>query len=507
MRRILLLYMALVLIIAGCNKKNKPVDNTVSPVSSISSTASNASEAVSTDHNIVTTAPFTVIEDETVRKLRDMVLADAPLYELFEYINNHIKDTKPDEADKLYLIAENLQNAWLEYYRSSFDFNSQKDPEKAKNISDELKKNGFHLITIDNTVLPIINYEFFLKNKNYLSDWYSDYISIVWNEVRQPSTYMGNRNIPVSELETRLTGASDYIGKYPDSIRINDVFSLYEDYIFLYLYGCDNEQVFDPDTNKISMERYNSYKEFTEKYTDSDAVNIVIGYINLIEKGEYYLTEDIMNYLESVFSNLNKKKNSLNDIGRQVMTERLCRLLPEKTGFEWNCSGFADYKHNAVLESIAIEDGNPVYTVSGTVENYSYNGVSDENLMIYIKYKIENNILTQVKNAPLMMDSEFINIEIIRYPFVVGHKWIQYPIDEDHYTHCFETEIISVSQDSTGTYYEIEYRDVSNGKKEMRLIQTGKGTVGFTRLCDDGENEPYYIGYTIIDEETGYVSR
>ena len=132
--------------------------------------------------------------------------------------------------------------------------------------------------------------------------------------------------------------------------------------------------------------------------------------------------------------------------------------------------------------------------------------IPKEHLLIYLQYRIESNILKQSKEAPLMMDSDFDNIELIRYPFVVGHKWNQSPIDGNGKLYSIETEIISATKEGEESVYEVEYRDMSNGKVESRLIQVGKGTIGFTKLYDDNENDSFLIGYTIYEEQSGYVN-
>ena len=58
----------------------------------------------------------------------------------------------------------------------------------------------------------------------------------------------------------------------------------------------------------------------------------------------------------------------------------------------------------------------------------------------------------------------------------------QYPVDDKGNKYSIETEIINIYESDDGTIYEVEYRDMSNGKVENRLIQSGKGTIGFTKF-------------------------
>jgi hypothetical protein len=501
MRRFFIVLIAIGLLVTGCKKKDNPAsqsDPGVTPAITSSVTGIANSPVQELD-----TAPSIEIKEEIIRKMRDMVLSDKTPYELIEFIQNSINGTQADEADKLFLILETVQKAWLGYFQGSMDFSPE-------NTDDEFlawfNNNGFKLITIDSDRVPAISYDVYWNNRNSLSEWYAHYIEIIRSESNEPSVWNGKLNIPVEELENRILKTSDYMEKYPETIKTNEVMNYYEDYLFAYLYGYDPDPVCDVNEGLISRKHYERYKEFVKNHAGSTVSGILSEYIGLIEKGNFSLTDEIMFFLEDVFSGLNEQKSAdASNIGVQIMAERMVKLLPGKTGFFWRCFGFAEYGHNAVLSSIRLVDGNPVYIVTGEVDDLSGGETQGDDFSIYLQYTIENNILVQSKDAPLMMDSDFNGIELIRYPFITGHKWIQYPVDDKGNKYSIETEIINIYESDDGTIYEVEYRDMSNGKVENRLIQSGKGTIGFTKIYDDNENEPFYIGYTIYEEQTGYL--
>ena len=507
MKRFLIILLAIGLVLTGCKKNNKPASNTEPSVSSTNKASESTSDITNEPTQDITSAPVIEINEKVASEMRYMVLSDSTPQRLIEFVQNNINDVSPDEADKLLLILESVQSAWLGYYKGSVNFNSKDISGMGTELLTEIEKNGFKLITIDNVKVPAINYDIYLNSGSFLSDWFTQYIEIANIESNMPAVCNGKLNISYEELENRILIASKYINKFPESIRINEVIKCYEDYIFSYLYGYEPEPVYDINTGEASKKLIERYKEFVKKNGDTTVAECVSEYISLIEKGNYFLTKEIMSFLEETFSKLDDKKIYIeNDIGRQIMAERMEKLLPERTGFFWRCFGFAEYGHDAILSSIRIEDGNPVYVVTGKVDDASDGQVPEEHLLIYLQYRIESNVLKQNKEAPLMMDSDFDDMELIRYPFVVGHKWNQSPIDGKGKLYSIETEIISISNENGDTVYEVEYRDMSNGNVENRLIQVGKGTIGFTKLYDDNENEPFFIGYTIYEEQSGYVN-
>lgn len=505
MKRFLILLLAIGLLVTGCKKNDKPAPSIESHASTTNKTSTSVTDIKPIQE--ISVAPTIEIKEEAIKTMRDMVFKDIAFERLIEFVQNSVEGAEQDKADKLFLILESIQSAWLGYYKSSMDFDFKDISDTENNLLKEIKKNGLRLITINGSKIPAIDYGVYWDNRRFLSDWFTQYIEIARAESNEPAVWNGKLNISYEELENRILLASDYLEKYPLSIRINEVIRHYEDYIFTYFYGYEPDSTYDISTNRVSKDSYERYKKFASKNTGTTAAKLVIEYINLIEKGKLRLTTEIMSFLEGTFSTLNDQRIFAgNDIGKKIVTERVEKLLPEKTGFAWKCFGFAEYCHDCVLSSIQTEEDNPVYVVTGKVDDLSGGMNSEENLSIYLQYRIENNVLTQSKDAPLMMDSDFNNIELIRYPFVVGHKWIQYPVDDKGNTYSIETEIISISQEDGDTVYEVEYREMPDGKNENRLIQTGKSTIAFTKLYDDHENEPFLIGYTIYEEQTGYLN-
>ncbi len=514
MERVAAIILVMALILTGCVKKNSSTVNgsgtTGEPTESAPNTTDLPSGSTGPGEKI--SAPVTEVGDESVQKMAELVFADASPCEMLQYVNSKMEiDSEEEmismqESDSLLLIFESIQKAWCDYYRSIL-INNSLSAEMRTQWLEKLKEDGFKTHMTGGIELPVPDYGVYRKWEDRLSAWFRDYLYLAQLETDSPAVVNERLVITPDELEERILIASEYLEKYPQSVRVNEIIGFYDMYLYAYLYGYDPDTVINPGTGSISMDFYNRYREFVAKNPSSKAAELISEYIEVIEKSSFALTEDIMSFQENTFSNLSDSMIVVRkDIGRQILMERVGKLLPEKTGFVWRCSGFAEYGHTASLTDIHTEDGNPVYTVTGKVDDLSDRQAPLDDFSIQLQYRIEKNVLYQHKEAPYMMDSDFNDLEIIRYPFIVGHRWQQHLEDNEMDSYTVETEIIGVYRENGVDVYEVEYRNLSGGGNEKRLIQAGMGTIGFTKLYSDGKSEPFEIGYTILEEQTGYIS-
>ncbi|NLN64229.1 MAG: hypothetical protein GX144_02250 [Clostridiaceae bacterium] len=448
-------------------------------------------------------APRTEIKAESVRDMAQLVFDDCEPSSLLAYVNRHMGRVSVSEADDMLLILESVQKAWLDYY---LNIGTNAGQYERSEWVQELTDNGFRLEMVDNREVPVMDYMIYEKWSDQISEWFRDYITIIKTENDAPAVRAGQLSISKEELEERLISASVYIENYPLSVRVNEVIDLYDSYLYAYLYGYERDPVINFASNTISREYFNRYREFAQNNPELKAAALVFEYASMIEKGNFMLTEEIRKFLENIFSELDDKRIVVrNDIGRKILMERLQKLLPEKTGFVWKCFGVGGYAHTACLTGIHTEDGNPVYTITGAVEDPYAEQTADEQDLLELQYRIQNYVLFQIKTAPTMADSDFDELEIIRYPLITGHRWYQYPEADGIGSVGIETEIIGVVKENGQYYYEVESRDPATGDYERRLLQAGKGTVAFTKLRANGETIPYEVGYVIDEEQSGYT--
>jgi hypothetical protein len=180
--------------------------------------------------------------------------------------------------------------------------------------------------------------------------------------------------------------------------------------------------------------------------------------------------------------------------------DELMKLLPDKIGFIWLYSGFAEYGHTMELIDI-IRDNNEVkYIIEGIVTDGSggTTGESPEAYDIKIEYSIKDNVLLRTKTEKKMFDSFFDKIELIRLPLELNMKWTQTAIDKEGNEAVIDSEIIAVEVENEKKIYTVKYQHTSSEYYEIRKIMEGVGVVSYTRLWKDLEGNSFDIGYSLI---------
>lgn len=222
-----------------------------------------------------------------------------------DFINNNIEKLTAIEGDKMILELENLLAASIESLSAEISnftqeqFNELMDlngdelflPEsKIENISDEelrdqiknLFNNYYKLINREGMFDPIIDYEALKKYNKHISDEIKDYIKIKANNSNEPMAVDGALRISYDDLGQRILEAEEYIKKYYEGQRYEEVLGLYRTWLGLYLGGLPNTPIEDFENKIIKKEVYESYKK-TAKTKDSATAFVVSKYIEIID--------------------------------------------------------------------------------------------------------------------------------------------------------------------------------------------------------------------------------
>ncbi|NLK00664.1 MAG: hypothetical protein GX318_05435 [Clostridia bacterium] len=83
---------------------------------------------------------------------------------------------------------------------------------------------------------------------------------------------------------------------------------------------------------------------------------------------------------------------------------QLEKLFPDKKGYKWVYSGFAEYGHEMTLEEIDRKDDGVLFLVKGTVDDPS-GGEAQKNFSLELEYLIKDGVLSQRKKEEAMLDS------------------------------------------------------------------------------------------------------
>lgn len=191
------------------------------------------------------------------------------------------------------------------------------------------------------------------------------------------------------------------------------------------------------------------------------------------------------------------------DEAPKELNEALVKLMPEEN-FKWAYIGKDEYYHEMVLESITTSEIEYIYKVTGSVQENSTSGSADDfNIELY--YEIKGDSIKQIKTAPMMLDSEYDRMTLIKAPLEVGTKWTEEVRDFNDEKQTIHGEIIKATETEKGMLYEVFYKNPKIEYSESRQIVEGLGVVAFTKVIGSGDQRAQY-GYGLYGRNSGYIS-
>lgn len=251
---------------------------------------------------------------------------------IIKFVDDNIKNISSDNASKLVLGIEEVQNKNYEKRINSFfsgniqtkiakafadknsinvldaikDLNNVKDDE-LKNYLSETLQCGYKIITTEGQYYPIQNYEYLKKYNNYVTDDIREYVDIKALDSTHPSTSDAGLVISWDEVFRRASKTENFLKKYPSSLKSKDIQQQYLFYAATYLYGTANSPSFDYINNKLSNEVLKSYiKVSSDKSLEGNLVKITKNYLDILKRHNYKLTEEVENYRKNTLNNLEK---------------------------------------------------------------------------------------------------------------------------------------------------------------------------------------------------------
>lgn len=169
-------------------------------------------------------------------------------------------------------------------------------------------------------------------------------------------------------------------------------------------------------------------------------------------------------------------------------------LLPEEEGFIWRYWGFAEYGHWMRLDEIEETGDGTVYRVSGMVEDMSA-GEATGDFSISLEYTVTDSLLSMVQHAPISMDNDFTEMELLRLPIAEGNRWTQTAVDMAG----SEVRLVCEIEETGNRTVTVRYSMPDSPFYQLRVFEEGMGVVTFEKLyiSPDGNFE---VGYTLFRE-------
>lgn len=161
----------------------------------------------------------------------------------------------------------------------------------------------YKLINIEGAFYPIIDYKGLQDEyNNFVTDEWKEYLAVKAMDSNNPPFIDGALRIGYDDLANRILKTENYLNKYLDSARHEEMLDSYHNKITLYLKGVDNTPIANANTKKI--------------YDD-----IMVSYTNTSYQ-EGYITANILSkYVEAIKDNNNIIDNKVLSIADELIDE------------------------------------------------------------------------------------------------------------------------------------------------------------------------------------------
>ena len=222
---------------------------------------------------------------------------------------NKLEELQKKNLPKLeeeYYTDSNLQNKMLHLYQSKFDINeiNNSDDEALKGLLTETKENGYKIETAEGMFFPIIDYGIYKNYRSYATPDLEHYIDIMVIESTNVPAKDGALVIGWDEVLDRAMNQEEFMSQYPDSVKIDDVKKLYTKYVGFALFGLNNTPLFSYDSKTMVEEAKSVYEEGVKRNEDSEILEIIKEYLDVIEENDYKLTDEIETYRRGILENI-----------------------------------------------------------------------------------------------------------------------------------------------------------------------------------------------------------
>ncbi len=255
-------------------------------------------------------------DEEKMNEFKSLTDKDADLNKTIKFIDENIKTVsdknasiminKLEELQKLYLVkledkfasGDTLQNKLMKIdniENPGIDMDKV-DVIKDKELKDmliEIRDQGYRIETTEGMYFPIINYEFYKRYAEYVTDDVKDYIGIMSKESNEAPAKDAGLVISWKELVTRALVQEKFIVDYPESKKTEDIKRLYKNYRTFIFRGLDNTPLFNYDTKLINDEAKGEYMEVVKKDSKSKLITEIKAFVDILKKNEYKLTDEV----------------------------------------------------------------------------------------------------------------------------------------------------------------------------------------------------------------------
>src|SRR5699024_9859039 len=252
-------------------------------------------------------------EGKILTEFNKIASEDKEPYEIAHFIDENISVVSKDGALEMIEKFEKIQESYIEFYSDELFKDDRQvvlnrvsdkgklDMDKINSIEDEefkkfldtLLEGKYKLSNIEGAFYPVIDYSKYKEYNKYLPEEMVGYIEIKNIEEENPFLIGTSLVITWDELGDRIIAVEEYLRKYPDTVKIEDMLKLYGDYLLIYLQGVKDTQNYDYDTKVVYDDVIASYKKLVSENKNSITKDIVEKYLEVLEENENKMNEEV----------------------------------------------------------------------------------------------------------------------------------------------------------------------------------------------------------------------
>lgn len=257
---------------------------------------------------------------DIMREFNVLVQEKEEIMPVIKFINENISLVSSKDASIMVDELEEMQNRKLTDLIYSFDLNQDLqaklnvmyedglDINKIENIKDqdiknvliELKEKGYKIESTEAMHFPVIDYEFYKSYASYVTADRKEYIDIMTIESNEAPAKDAALVIGWEKIIERTLKQEKFLNLYRVSSRKENIEWLYDKYVYFTFYGLNNTPLFDFNSKIIKEDAKVIYLEAIKDIKDSQYLNNLKGFMDLLKESDYRLTKEIEEYREHV---------------------------------------------------------------------------------------------------------------------------------------------------------------------------------------------------------------
>ncbi len=258
-------------------------------------------------------------QDKIMPEFMALVDANSKPDVLIEFMDKNIASVSKENASKMieelektqrnrlleledkYYNGETIQSSLNKVYKPEFDLNKLDTIQDAelKSLLEETRDMGYKVETAEGTYFPIMNYEYLKRFSPYATDDMKDYIDIMAVETNKVPAKDAALMIGWDEVVERALAQESFIKKYGSSSKIESMKELQKKYLTFMLYGLNNTPLFSYDTKVMDPEAKEAYMKAIKDNADSELMQIINKYMEVLEKSSYKLSDEVEKFRKS----------------------------------------------------------------------------------------------------------------------------------------------------------------------------------------------------------------